>query len=109
MLERKGEQSFDLLETKAIGEQQRMIKFGKNSNQRSGTKMLHLQNLSQYSAYFASMFDSRTDFVYHESPTTTITTDSENETAMIISKTELDKVSHFFSTVRYTDQDDQCL
>ena len=46
---------FDRLETKAIGEQQRMIKFEKNSNQRSGTKMLHLQNLSQYSAYFASM------------------------------------------------------
>jgi hypothetical protein len=80
---------FDLLETKPLGEQQRIIKFEKNSNQRPGTKMLHPENLPQYSAHFASMFDSRTESVDHEPPTVTSTTDSENGIAMIISKTEL--------------------
>ena len=88
---------FDILETKAIGEQQRMIKFEKNSNQRPGTKMLHPESLPQYSAHFASIFDSRTEFVDHEPPTATSATDSENELAGIIGKTGLARVKHFFS------------
>ena len=60
--------------------------------------MLNHKMLRQYSAHFASMVDSRTEFVDHEPPTATSTTDNENAKLRIAEMPEFTKVSHSFST-----------
>ena len=70
LLEQKQRDFYDDLETKTLGEQQRMIRFERNRSQRTGARMLHPERLHEYSQHFGAMFSFRRDFTYDEPPST---------------------------------------
>ena len=57
---------YDSLEAKSLKEQQRMIKFAKNKNQRPGARTLTPEKLKEYSRHFAAMFNFRDGFTYDQ-------------------------------------------
>ena len=88
---------YDILGSKPLGEQQRMIKFLKNKCQRPGTKMLSHKRPPEYSKHFAKMFNPPSNFV-KKAPITTSTTDDHKNTRLKIEKMpKFTDVSHFFS------------
>ena len=84
---------YDSLEAKSLGEQQRMIRFAKNRNQRLGAKMLRPEKLPEYSKYFSSMFNFRDGFVYGQA----VGAATMREKVRLLSEEEYQDISMYFA------------
>ena len=66
-MERRRERHFyDRLETKPLGEQQKIIRSERNTNRRPGIKILVRERIGEYSEHFATMFNFREEFIYDQ-------------------------------------------
>ena len=78
LLGRWQREHYDDLESKTLGEQQRMIRFERNRSQRTGARMLQVEKLPEYSKHFGAIFNFRHDFAYETSTETPPTAEMVN-------------------------------
>ena len=88
---------YDALEMKPMGEQMKIIRFSKNSNQRFGVKTLDHEKLDECSRYFASMLSLRDGLHYDQQIPFLTNTTSQVVRVSVVSVEEFDKVSAPFS------------
>jgi exonuclease III len=97
LLRKQERQFYDLLEVKSLREQQRMIRFVRNHNQRLGARMLDSKLLDLYSDHFSAMLTFREDFIYKNSTHRGNKRARRSAKMVTVEMPEFSEISSFFS------------